>query len=50
MSKNNVWIVYLHGQAIDRIIDWRDKDLVRRHLIEEEGYDPKIVLKRPWER
>ena len=48
-SKKGAWIVYLHGEAIDRITDDRDKETVKNFLVEQEGYDPSIILKRPWE-
>jgi hypothetical protein len=49
-KKRSVWIVYLHGHAIERVVDDREKDAVKSHLINNEGFDPNIVLKRPWEK
>lgn len=42
------WDVYLHGRKIDSVpydADC-DADYVRRGLIEHDGYDPAIVVKR----
>ncbi len=42
------WNVYLLGKLIDTVFydDDCDAEYVRRGLIEHDGYDPRIVVRR----
>ena len=42
------WSVYLNGKLIDEVpfTNQYDKDEVRNSLVNHDGYDPNIVIKR----
>jgi hypothetical protein len=46
------WKVYLHGKLIDKINDNTAKtaDDVKRSLVNHDGYNPEIVVRRERKR
>lgn len=48
MTAHVAWNVYLHGKRIDTVFYSPDcdADYVRRGLINHDGYDPAIVVRR----
>lgn len=45
---HQAWNVYLHGKKIDTVfwVPSADADEVRRSLINHDGYDPAITVRR----
>lgn len=44
----NAWDVYLNGKVIDTVFFTKDctKDYVLKSLIDHDGYDPRIIIKK----
>lgn len=45
---HQAWNVYLNGRCIDTVFYDKncDKDYVLRGLIDHDGYDPRIIVRR----